>query len=164
MPFDEENDEDLQSIKSQKTGLKKVSSQNSIFDNLPKKPTQKEFEEKVKDHQEKSNSYKFRAAELASQFNKAMADKTLAVNRNPFQKNVEKEILTKMIQLAIDINNDPSEDDGMGSLSWITLLLKTCFSQRDKINSLEHSIYKVEQAQSDLIKKISSLDIKKVNE
>lgn len=164
MPFGENDDEEVQSIKSQKTGLKKVSSQKSIFDNLPKKQTQNELDDQVKNLQERSNSYKFRAAELAAQFNKAMADKTLVANRNPFQKNIEKEILTKMIQLAIDINNDPDEGNDMGSLSWVTLLLKTCFNQRDKINSLEYSISKIEKTQSELIKKISKLDIKKVDE
>ncbi len=140
MPFDEESDKEQPSLKSQKVGLKNVSSQKSIFESMPKKPLPEEFEQKVKQVQERANGYKMKAADLASQFNKAMADKTLPQNKNMFQYEIEKELMQKMVQLAIDINNDPVEDEGMGSLTWITQLLKTCFSQRDRINKLEYAI------------------------
>lgn len=139
MPFDDE-DTDLPSVQSQKVGLKNVSTQKSIFDSMPKKPSQEDLDSKVKVIQERASHYKAKAADLATQFNKAMADKTLAQNRNSFQTSVEKELLGQMVQLAIDINTDPVEKEGMGSLSWIVLLLKTCFSQRDKINLLEYQV------------------------
>lgn len=142
MPFDEENDDEQV---SPKVGLKKVSSQKSIFESMPKKPSQEEFNQKVKQVQEKSSSYKVKAASLASQFNKAMADKTLSENKNLFQAEVEKDLMTQMVQLAIDINNDPNEQEGMGSLGWITLLMKTCFSQRDRINKLEYAVQQLEK-------------------
>lgn len=143
MPFDEE-DNDQPSIKSQRVGLKKVSSQKSIFDSMPKKPTQEDLEKKVKKIQEKDSAYKLKAAELVMQFKKAMEDKTLPTNKSIFSQELEKEILSNMVQLAIDINNDPNEHEGMGSLSWITLLLRNCFSQRDKINKLEYMISQLE--------------------
>lgn len=150
MPFDEE-DNDQPSVQSQKLGLKNVSSQKSIFDSVPKKPTQGDLDTTVKKIQERASNYKAKAAELALQFNKSMADKTLVQNRNMFQQEVEKELLKSMVELAVDINNDPNEKEGMGSLSWITLLLRTCFSQRDKINRLEYAV-------SQLEKKFDSLD------
>lgn len=137
MPFDDEDNEQP-SLQSKKVGLKNVSSQKSMFDTMPKKPSQEDLDTKVKQIQDRSSAYKGKAADLASQFNRSMADKTLPQNKNLFQKDAEKEILSQMVQLAIDINNDPSEKEGMGSLSWIVLLLKTCFSQRDKINQLEY--------------------------
>lgn len=139
MPFDDEDNEQP-SLQSQKVGLKNVSSQKSMFDVLPKKPTQEDLDTRVKQIQERNSQYKAKAADLASQFNKTMADKTLVQNKNMFQKEIEKEILSQMVQLAIDINNDPNEKEGMGSLSWIVLLLKTCFAQRDKINQLEYQL------------------------
>lgn len=145
MPFDEEDDNDEPSLQSQRVGLKKVSSQKSIFDSMPKKPTADEFDKKVGQVQERSSAYKSRAADLASQFNQSLQDKTLKQNKNIFAKEMEKEILTKMIQLAVDINNDPHEQEGMGSLSWIALLLKTCFSQRDRVNQLEYTISQLEK-------------------
>jgi hypothetical protein len=170
MPFDEE-DNDQQSIQSQKVGLKKVSTQKSIFESIPKKPTQEDFENKVQKVQEKATSYKSKTADLAVQFNKTIMDKTLSVNKNMFQKEMEMELLKNMVKLAQDINSDPNEREGEGSLSWITLLLRTCFNQRDKINYLEHSIVQLEKKTdpsylSDLISKEinKSLDKNKKSE
>lgn len=145
MPFDEEDDDSNPSIQSKKVGLKNVSSQKSIFDNIPKKPTQEDLDNRVKKVQARASHYKAKAADLASQFNKAMADKTLQQNKNMFQQELEKDLLGQMIQLAIEINNDPNEKEGMGSLSWITLLLKTAFSQRDKINKIEYAVSQLEK-------------------
>jgi len=155
MPFDEEDD--VPTIQSQKIGLKQVSSQKSIFETLPKKPTQSEFTEQVRQVQERASGYKARTADLASQFNKAVADKTLAINKNNFQKEMEIEVLRNMVKLAQEINSDFNEREGEGSLSWITLLLSTCFKQRDKINNLEYVI-------SQLEKKVDALDKKKSSE
>ncbi len=149
MPFDEESDKP--SEQSQKIGLKKVSSQKSIFDAMPKKPTQEEFDEKVKHTMERATGYKRKASELALAFTKALKDKTLPQNKNAFQLEVEREMLTNMVQLAIDINNDPNEQEDMGSLSWITLLMKTCFAQRDRINLLEYSIAQLEKSVNELV-------------
>ena len=69
-----------------------------------------------------------------------MADKTLPQNRNILNAETERELMQNMIQLAIEINNDPAEEnEGMGSLTWITLLLKTCLSQRDRLNEMEYA-------------------------
>jgi hypothetical protein len=145
MPFDEE-DTELPSIQSGKVGLKKVSSQKSIFESMPQKPTQEDLDSKVKKMQERASRHKIKAADLASQFNKMMNEKTLPQNKNPFQKEMERDLLGQMIQLSIDINSDPNEQyDGMGTLSWVTLLLKTCFSQRDKINQLEYNVTQLEK-------------------
>lgn len=142
MPFDEEKDEE---VLPQKVSLKQVSTQKSIFDSIPKKPSAEDLEKRVQQIQEKSSSYKVRVAELAKQFNKAMADKTLKTNKNIFSQEMEKELLSKMIQIAVEINNDAIEQEGMGSLSWITMLLKTCFAQRDRINNLEYSLSLLEK-------------------
>jgi hypothetical protein len=150
MPFDEEENESA-SPQSQKIGLKNISSQKSIFDDLPQKTTQSQFEESVKVVQKRKSVYKEQASDLALKFNKLISDKTLAENRNVFQKEMEKEILTDMASLAIKINNDIAEEEGMGTLSWTILLLKTCLSQRDKINNLEYSLFKLNKEVSALV-------------
>lgn len=142
MPFDD--DEDLEPV-TNKSGLKKVSSQKSIFENKPKKPTQEEFEARVKKVQERASDYKQKAAEYSTQFKKMMSDKTLQQNRNVFATEMESELLGNMIKLAVDVNGDPNEQEGMGSLIWIILLLKTCLSQRDRINKLEYTVSLLEK-------------------
>lgn len=164
MPFDEE--EDTENV-TPKVGLKNVSSQKSIFDALPKRQTQDDLTKKVDQIQERNSSHKTRAAELSSQFNQIMNDKTLKQNKNIFARELERELLTKMAQLAIDVNNDQHEHEGMGSLSWIILLLKTCLNQRDKINQLEFAVSQLEnKLNSGFISKEiqAALDSKKVSE
>jgi hypothetical protein len=155
MPFDEE--EVKPSKQSQKIGIKTVSSQKSVFESQPKNPTPQEFEQKVQQVHEKLSTYKIRASELVLQFNKAMVDKTLPENKNMFQKEVELDLLRNMVKLAQEINNDVKENEGEGSLSWITILLKNSFNQRDRINKLEYVISQMER-------KLSALDSSKKSE
>lgn len=155
MPFDE--DEVKPSKQSQKIGIKTVSSQKSVFEGQPKKPSPEEFEQKVQQVHERLSTYKVRASELVLQFNKSMADKTLPQNKNMFQQEVELDLLRNMVKLAQEINNDPSEKEGEGSLSWITILLKTSFNQRDRINKLEYVL-------TEMQRKLEALDAAKKNE
>jgi hypothetical protein len=143
----------------------------SIFDSRRKKPTQQEFQQQVQQTQETLSGYKKRAAELFVQFQRAMADKTLPQNRNIFNLESEKELLQNMIVLAAEINSDPNERESEGSLTWIVLLLKTCFTQRDKLNELEYAIAQLHKktdpiAMADFINKeiTKALDTKKGNE
>lgn len=112
----------------------------SMFDSRRRQPTQQEFQQKVSQVQETLSGYKKRAAELFVQFQKSMADKTLPQNRNILHQESEKELLGNMINLAAEINSDPNERESEGSLTWIVLLLKNSFVQRDRINELEYGM------------------------
>lgn len=143
----------------------------SMFDAKPKKRSQQEFQQQVQYAQEVQSGYKKRAAELFIQFQKAMSDKTLPQNRNILNVEFEKELLQNMIVLAAEINSDPNERESEGSLTWIVLLLKTCFSQRDKLNELEYQVSVLNKrtdpaALSDFINKeiSNALDKKKGSE
>lgn len=143
----------------------------SMFDNKRKKPTQQEFQQQVQQTQEVQSGYKKRAAELFVQFQKTIADKTLPQNRNIFNQESEKELLQNMIILAAEINSDPNERESEGSLTWIVLLLKTCFIQRDRINELEYAVHSLNKklepvAMSEFINKeiAKALDKKKGSE
>ena len=120
MPF-EDDEEDLIPLTNKKTGVKNVSSKKSIFEDQPKKPTQQDLDNKARNIENRSLDYKQRASDLAIKFKKLCEDKTLPSNRGVFANEMERDVLSNMIQLAIEINNDPDEEDGMGSLSWITL-------------------------------------------
>jgi len=138
MPQDKDAPVPMQGIQeyTPKSSMKKPGTQ-SMFDGKKKPPSQQEFQQKVQASQETMAGYKKRAAELFVQFQRSMADRTLAQNRNIFNSETEKEMLQNMLQLATEINNDPNEEEGMGSLTLITLLLKTCLAQRDRLNDLE---------------------------
>ena len=131
-------------------GVKPINGQKSMFDGKPKPQTQKEFEQKVQVAQEKVSDYNQRAADLFIKFSKAAGDKTLPQNRSIFGNEAETEMLQGMIQLGIEINNDPiEENNGMGSLTLITCLLKTALAQRDRLNELEYAYFS-------LLKKLDS--------
>lgn len=149
----------------------KAPGQKSMFDNRPRPPTQQEFQQKVQQVQDTLSGYKKRVADLFVQFQRAMGDKTLPQNRNVFNIETEREMLQNMIQLSVEINNDPNEREGEGSLTWIVLLLKMCLAQRDRINELEYAVTTLQKkidspALAEYINKEISkaLDKKKVSE
>ena len=143
-PF--EDDYDTANIESKpKVGLKNISSQKSMFDNVDKKVTQQDFDNKIKSIQESQSLYKRRSADLVLKFKKIMNDKTLKQNKNVFIVEMEKEVVLEMIKLAIEINNDVDEEDGMGSMSWITLLLQQAIAQKDRINELEYQLFQLKK-------------------
>jgi DNA repair ATPase RecN len=159
MPFDVDPKEPRET----KVKLKQVSSQKSMFENMPKKPTPQEFQQQVQQAQEKSSTYKKRASELATQFAKMMADKTLPENKNLFAIEAKRELLSNMVQLAKDINNDPNELEGDGSLIWIIVLFNTCFDQRDRINKLEYALTQIQKTlDSTMLTDLISKEITKV--
>jgi hypothetical protein len=156
-------DSDPKEPREIKVKLQNVSSQKSMFDNIPKKPTPQEFQQQVQQVQEKSSSYKRRASDLSTQFARMMSDKTLPQNQNVFVKESRRELMQNMIDLTRDINNDPNELEGDGSLIWIIVLFNTCLDQRDRINNLEYVLSKVtEKLDSTALTNFISKEITKV--
>jgi len=156
IPFSGDND--APSEQSKKIGLNKVSSQKSIFDNAPKRPPQEDFRKQVQKKEEHISANKSRMHELAINFNKAMEDKTLPQNKNIFQRDMEIELLRNMSNLAQEINSDPNELDGVGSLSWVVLLLKNCFAQRNRANNLEYELSLANDRLDAVEKRLKELD------
>lgn len=155
MPFE---DDEIDESKLKNNGLKQVSSKKSIFDtSKQEKPSFENFEKKVDQIHKKMNDYKTRASELAVSYKKLIMDKTLPQNKNIFIEDSEKEILSKMVNLAVEINNDEDEQEGMGTLGWITLLLKYFLYHRDRLNSLEYAVSQLQKSNEELKKKITSL-------
>jgi hypothetical protein len=161
-PFDEEDQEEVRY--PSKDGLKNVGSQKSIFDHIPLKPKQADLDQKVKEIQERETGYKMRAAELAVDFNKIIKDKTLRINKNVIQRDIEKDLIDRMINFAFEVNQDRLELDGSGSVSLILLLLKTTLFQRDQINELEYNQVRLQKALDVLSAKTEGLDKPKSNE
>lgn len=149
--------------REQKVTLKKVSSQKSMFDGAPKKPTPQEAQQQVEADQNRSSTYKKKASELASQFVRMMTDKTLPQNKSIFSVEAKRELLQNMVQLARDINNDPNELDNDGTLIWIIVLFNTCFDQRDRINQLEYSLTQVsKKMESSALTDFINKEVKKI--
>lgn len=138
-----------------KKGGLKLNNANSMFANNPKKPSKQEFEQKIQESKERNQDYKERAMALAISFRKILDDKTVPQNKNDFNTEIEREILTNLTNLALDMNTDEQEDEGMGSLGLIALLFRCMLIQRDKINILDYAVNQLESK----IKKIESSSI-----
>jgi BMFP domain-containing protein YqiC len=111
-----------------------------------------QFEERAAQTHESLEGNKSRAAEVGREFWSFFGQKVLPENKGPLEKSFEREIISKLINYAIDINNDEFEQkDGMGSVSMITLLLNAVIKLRDRCNELE---YKVEQHEKKLAKHV----------
>lgn len=145
MPQDKDAPVPLQGVQEYTPKNTMKSQGKSMFDNQPRRPTQQEFQQKVQESQEALANYKKRAAELFVRFQQALKDKTLAQNRNIFNTETEKEMLQSLLTLATEINNDANEQEGMGSMTLITLLLKTCLAQRDRLNELEFGLTQLQK-------------------
>lgn len=156
MPFDEEEEQAV----TERVKLKQVSSQKSIFDNQEKKPSKEDLEAKANVVENRINSNKVKGSQLATKFKKIMTERTLLENKSVFEKDAEKELLTDLISFANELNNDPNESEGIGSLALISIILKNLIDTRDRINKLEYNLLFVEKS---LKQELSSIN-KKISE
>lgn len=94
---------------------------------------------------------------LGSKFLEIVSDKTLLVNKGPLQRSLEKETLNKLINFAINLNNDDDEPMAcMGSISLLTLMFRISLLTRDKYNAAEDKIEKLEGRVSQLEEQLKS--------
>lgn len=109
------------------------------------------FDQEVLSHVKDQNDQKYKAMELSKKFWSAIKDTTLSRNKGPNKKELESQTAKDLCQLALELNSDQSQPEGIGSIGIITLLLNTVLYQRDMINNLSYEV-------SLLNKKIKSSD------
>lgn len=90
-------------------------------------------------------SRKQQAVALINKFWQITKSTKLAENKGPTEKSVEAQLVRDLVLFANDLNNDPNEIEGSGSVAIITLLLKTVMNMRDQQNDLAYKIFKLEQ-------------------
>lgn len=143
----ESNEEDAKFQRERRGGVK-LNSSKSMFSKDPAQPSRKEvFEEQAEEVFEEIQDRKQKAVELVQQFWSFVKDETLATNKGPVKKNLEKEIVSKLLNFASEMNNDPKEPEGAGSVAVITLLLKAVLYLRDCNNDLGYRLAKLERGQ-----------------
>lgn len=166
--FDDEDD----SGSEKKTGLK-LNNSKSILNSLPKKANPAEFQQKVQNTQDKILGYELEASQLAAMFQKLLEDKTLPENKNILSLEAERELIGKIVDIAIKLNNDENEQEGMGSVGTAILLFRAVLSQKDRINKLEYNRqqdkFEIQQMNKDIKLleekiKLLTVDSKKIDE
>lgn len=129
MPF-EEDELDVPAPKNN-LKIKNVNPVNSPLSN------REEFEKNSSDSFQKGEDLKRRTYELTKSFKDLLSDKTLKANKGPISESREKEIVDQLVTLGIEINLDEDQEEGMGSIGLVALLMRALIYQRDRINELE---------------------------
>lgn len=124
---------------SQRKGLK-INNQASLIQ--PKIDTTAEFNAKANEAFSKYEEYKQRTLDLSTKFKAMMEDKVLFENKSILSKDMEKEIIEKLVQLSSDMNADENQPEGIGSVALSVLLMKMMLLQRDTINQLAFKLEK----------------------
>ena len=135
----------------------KLDPNKSRFKPKEKKKTQEDFEKEIADVQQKDEYLKNKAIQLSNRYHDAVDDKTLPENRGVLGKDVENEMINDLSQLALHLNNDEHQPEGIGSVGVLTVLLHAVLSLRDRVNLVA---YNTEQHFKKLAERVDTLEKK----
>lgn len=151
-------DEEIEA--SRNAGLKISPSRTRIV----KKQERQNFQQQVMGTHKRLEGHLKEAYDLGVEFTRLMADTRLPDNIGPMDKSFENEIVRKLINYAMTVNSDPQENDGMGSISLVTLLIKTMFKMRNRANEMAYDRHLLERRVQHLEKTILSSQPKAIDE
>ncbi len=113
-----------------------------------KKQNETNFEGEVSNYQAQQSIIIKKVADLTSTFMGMIKDSTLKENKGPIQLDLEQQICKDLTELSLELNQDETQPEGIGSAGMTLLLLKIVMVQRDKINELGYKISKLEKSSS----------------
>jgi hypothetical protein len=153
MPFDDPKE------KKRKTGLKIDNSKSTVPE--PKLINTANFDKQASEAFSKVESYKMRMLDLTSKFKAMVEDHILPDNKSIISRDLEKEVVDKLVAVASEMNEDQNQPESLGSVVLATLALKMLLLQRDTINSLLYKIDKLEKSNKKLEQTNNPSDAKK---
>lgn len=140
---------------SPKKGLKINNQQSSVPQ--PKLNNVAEFNEQAKEVFLQYEDYKKRTWELSTRFKAMIEDRTLSENKGVISKDLEKEVLDKLVALSSEMNADDNQPEGIGSVALSMLMLKMMLLQRDTLNTLAYKLEKLEKSNLKIDSTLKSL-------
>lgn len=140
MPFD---DDGYDASRRPKKGVK-ISNKDSTVPQ-PKSSGKAVFEGRAENAFSTYEEYKQRTWDLSTKYKSFIEDKILPENKSIITRELEKEVLDKLVALASDMNADEYQPEGIGSVALNMLLMKCMLIQRDTINSLAYKVQKLER-------------------
>lgn len=126
-----------------KIGLKQPASSKSAS-SLEQKAA---FEQKANEVFENTETYKQQIWDLSIKYKSFIESKVLPENRGPINLSLEKEVIDKLVALATRMNEDETQEVGIGSTALCMLLMKCMLLQRDYINVLSYKLMQLENKQ-----------------
>jgi hypothetical protein len=122
----------------------KINNEHSNI-NTPDTTQPASFDEKAAAIKNKMEGHKQVVWELSNKFKSMIEDHTLPENKTIISKDMEKEVLDKLVKLATDLNMDQVYPEGWGSSAIDMLLMKMLLLQRDAMNVMAYKIEKLEK-------------------
>lgn len=127
----------------------KLNNKNSAF--KKDEETKESFEEKIRNNEHKQLDFNSRAYKLGSKFIESITDRTLPENRSTVTRNLEKELISEIQKLSLEMNDSKSnQPEGMGSVIVEALMLSSFLKFRDRLNDIDFRLAKLEKSQSEL--------------
>lgn len=124
------------------SGVKLSSKKSRLFGKINEK---KNFEQMVNNANEQHQNYLSEAFELGKQYKELISDKIITDNKGYLVENREQEVIGKLIDYAVRVNNDKIEQKCMGSVTLLTLALKCIIKLRDRYNDIEYKYHILER-------------------
>jgi len=106
------------------------------------------LQDKVSEFKEHEKKLAQEIMELSRNYMGFIRNKVVRENKSPIEDDLEKETVQKLIQISMELNNDDTQPEGIGSLGLINLLFRSVLAQRDIINNLEHKYVQLERQMS----------------
>jgi hypothetical protein len=138
----------------------KLTNDKSKFAAPPRPVSPEQFQQQAVEEHEKRAARNKLVLETGQQLVKILEDKILPENRTAASISVENEIIAKMVNLAVEINDDEKEHEGIGWMGLILLLISQCQKSRDRFNLAEFKVKTLESQVANLEKQLNSLEAK----
>jgi hypothetical protein len=145
------------SIPDEELDIKKVNLDAKKSRFVKQKNTKEAFEQMARQTNEKMQGHLAEAFELGKQYRELLEDQTISENKNFLIESKEKEIVGKLVSYAIKVNADHNENEGMGSVAIVTLLLKCVLRMRDRYNDVAYKCHILEKNYTRLEEKFNLL-------
>jgi hypothetical protein len=137
-------------IRRRRSAGLKINNENSSVASPPAQSAQQVLEAKAEKAMEKIDEFKMRTLELATKYKTLFDSKVLAPNKTQLIKDAEREVITNLVKLALEMEADDLQPIGQGSTSLLSLTMNIMLLQRDRMNELE---FRIDRAEKELAKK-----------
>jgi hypothetical protein len=127
----------------------KINNDRSSIATPPAQSAQEALDAKAGKVMEKIDEFKIRTLELATKYKTLFDSKVLAPNKTQLIKDAEREIITNLVKLALEMEADDFQPIGQGSTSLLSLTMNIMLMMRDRMNELE---FRIERAEKELAK------------
>ena len=150
--------DDVEEVKVKENQGLKLSSERSRFSKQdPKGPSEEEFKKEVREYKQRDMDVKLRIADLTNKYKGILMDRTVDDNKSPIQKDLEASVVSELVQVGLQLDNDQDQPEGVGSIGLCNLLLQVNLLQRNTINKISYDVAVLTQMVTDLTKLVDTV-------